>query len=512
MSKQKSSLYDFDGFRLDPAEKVLWKDGEVVSLTPKAFDTLVILVEKSGHLVEKEELISQLWPDCFVEENSLSQNVYLIRKALREESRGLRYIETVPRRGYRFIATVKEIPGEDNLEEGKQIEPAALTGSFRILRFPRRPSRFSRAMLLALIPALTVLATWLIGNQLKGEDSGIKAKRNSAMAVKSSGTDIPGAYQAYARGIFFWNKRTEDGLSRSIEYFHQAIAQDSEYALAWAGLADAYAVTGYLGYKFMPSDEAFLKAQESAMKALSIDQTIAEAYAALSVVRAYYNSDLPGAEEEIKKAIGLNENNSTARQRYSIYLRDQGRLSEALREIQRAHELDPLSLPIGSNLSYIHYLLRDYDQAAICAQKVLEAEPDYFQSLIALGTTWQQKRRYEDAIALLERVRDQQKGKAGVYYNALEALGHAYAVAGHRAAAEQIIAELKACPEDKDDTTYRQALIRAGLGELDRAFALLEANSRSWTLPPVGLTLDPRFDNLRADLRYEALMKKKFGH
>jgi Tfp pilus assembly protein PilF len=338
-----------------------------------------------------------------------------------------------------------------------------------------------------------------------------ESKSISVLPLKPSGTENPGAYQAYARGIFFWNKRTEEGLSRSIEYFHQAIAQDSQYAKAWAGLADAYAVTGYLGYKFMPSDEAFLKAQEAALKALVIDQTIAEAHAALSVVRAYRDSDLPGAEKEIKKAIALNETSATAHHRYSIYLRDQGRLSEALREIQRAHELDPLSLPIGSNLSYIHYLLRDYDQAAICAQKVLEAEPDYFQSLIALGTTWQQKHRYEDAIALLEKVRDQQKGKAGVYYNALEALGHAYAVAGRRSAAERVIAELKACPEDKDDTIYRQALIRAGLGELDRAFALLEANSSSWTLPPVGLTLDPRFDNLRADLRYEALMKKKFG-
>ncbi|MCI0662077.1 MAG: winged helix-turn-helix domain-containing protein [Acidobacteria bacterium] len=511
MSKQKSNIYDFDGFRLDITEKVLWKGGEVVPLTPKAFDTLVILVEKSGHLVEKEELISQLWPDSFVEENSLSQNVYLIRKALREESQGIRYIETVPRRGYRFIATVKEIPGEDNQEDGKQIGHAGLTKPLPILWSPQRPPRFSRAILFALMLALTLLATGLIWSALRRYDPGINAKRITAVSLNPSGTDIPGAYQAYARGIFFWNKRTEDGLSRSIEYFHQAIAQDSQYALAWAGLADAYAVTGYLGYKYMPSDEAFLKAQEAAMKALSIDQTIAEAYAALSVVRAYYESDLAGAEKEIKKAIALNENNATVHQRYSIYLRDQGRLREALREIQRAHELDPLSLPIGSNLSYIHYLLRDYDQAAICAQKVLEAEPDYFQSLIALGTTWQQKRRYEDAIALLEKVRDQQKGKAGVYYNALEALGHAYAVAGHRAAAEQIIAELNACPEDKDDTTYRQALIRAGLGELDRAFALLEANSRSWTLPPVGLTLDPRFDNLRADLRYEALMRKKFG-
>src|SRR5262245_14210104 len=120
MSKRKINLYDFGGFRLDIAEKVLWKGDEAVPLTPKAFDTLVILVEKSGHLVEKEELISQLWPDSFVEENSLPQNVYLIRKALREESHGIRYIETVRRRRYRFIVAVKDIPGMASLEDGNQ--------------------------------------------------------------------------------------------------------------------------------------------------------------------------------------------------------------------------------------------------------------------------------------------------------------------------------------------------------------------------------------------------------
>ncbi len=344
---------------------------------------------------------------------------------------------------------------------------------------------------------------------MDGSDAQLTTDERKHLAWRS--TENPEAYQAYARGLFFWNKRTEDGLSRSIGYFNEAIAKDPRYALAWAGLADAYAVTGYLRYKFMPANDAYRKAEEAATRALEIDRTMAEAYTALSVVRAYRDSDLPGAEKEIKKAVALKENSATAHQRYSIYLRDQGRLSEALIEIQRAHELDPLSLTIGSNLAYIHYLRSDYDQAAICAQRVLETEPDYFQSLIALGPTLQQQRKYQEAIALLEKVKDQQKGKAGVYYNALEALGHAYAVAGQRAAAERIIAELKACPEDRDDTTYRQALIRAGLGDLDKAFALLEANSDSWTLPPVGLTLDPRFDNLRADPRYEALIRKRFG-
>ena len=504
MFRQDNSVYEFGPFRLDLAEKALSKDGESVSLTPKAFDTLLILIEKNGRLVEKEELMKQLWPDTFVEENSLSQNIYLVRKALGEESQGARYIETVPRRGYRFSASVREISGRDKtMAEGAETRvlverngsPAGTLTIASVLVPHLR--RFSRTSLFALGAALTLLAFWLIWSPPRRSVAGF--------------TENPEAYQAYARGLYFWNKRTEDGLSRSIGYFNEAIAKDPHYALAWAGLADAYAVTAYLRYKFTTANDAYRKAEEAAKKALEIDQTMAEAYTAMSVVRAYRDGDLPGAEKEIKKALALKENSATAHQRYSIYLRDQGRLSEALGEIQRAHEFDPVSLTIGSNLAFIHYLRRDYDQAASCARRVLETEPDYFQSLVVLGPTLQQQGKYQEAIALLEKVREQQKGKASVYYNALEALGHAHAVAGQRAAAERIIAELKACPEDKDDTTYRRALIRAGLGELDMAFDLLEANSDDWTAPPVGLTLDPRFDNLRADPRYEYLMRKRFG-
>jgi DNA-binding winged helix-turn-helix (wHTH) protein/Tfp pilus assembly protein PilF len=511
MAKPNHSLYEFDHFRLDLAEKMLTRDGAAVPLTPKAFDTLVLLVEKSGRLVEKGELMNHLLPDTFVEENSLSQNIYLVRKALGEESQGPRYIETVPRRGYRFAASVRKVSTRDmTAAEGSETHALvarseSLTGALAMAHaLSPLLRRISRTSLLALAPVLTLLAIWLIWSAPRGFTD---ERKHSIWRS----TENPEAYQAYARGLFFWNKRTEDGLSRSIGYFNEAIARDPHYALAWAGLADTYAVTGYLGYKFMRADDAYRMAEEAATKALEIDQTMAEAHTAMSVVRAYRDGDLPGAEKEIKKALALKEDSATAHQRYSIYLRDQGRLSEALAEIRRAQEIDPLSLTIASNLAYIHYLRREYDQAANCARRALETEPDYFQSLIALGPTLQQQRKYEEAIALLEKVRAQQNGKAGVYYNALEALGHAYAVAGRRAAAERIIAELKAFPEDKDETTYRQALIRAGLGDLDNAFALLEANSGSWNLPPVSLRLDPRFDNLRADPRFEALMKKRFG-
>jgi TolB-like protein/Flp pilus assembly protein TadD len=316
------------------------------------------------------------------------------------------------------------------------------------------------------------------------------------------------AYQSYARGIFFWNKRTEEGLMRGVEYFKQAIEEDPNYALAWAGMADAYAVSGYMDYKFVPAEEAYRRARDAATHAIEIDRTIAESYNALSVVKAYRDGDFPGAEEEIKKAIALQPNNATAHQRYAIYLRDQARLDESLKEVQYAHQLDPLSPTIGTNLAYIYYLRRDYEQAERQCQKVLETEPDYFQTLIALGLIYQQQNRFQESIALLEKVRGQTSGKGTVYLNILETLGTAYARAGLRQKAEKIILELKMLPENRDSVAFCQALVHSGLGEIDKALTLLKASSKSWNMPPVTLMLDPRFDDLRAYYKYGELTKR----
>jgi tetratricopeptide (TPR) repeat protein len=226
-------------------------------------------------------------------------------------------------------------------------------------------------------------------------------------------------------------------------------------------------------------------------------------------VKAYRDCDFRGAEEEVRKAIALQPNNATAHQRYAIYLRDQARLDESLKEVRYAEELDPLSPTIGTNLAYIYYLQREYEQAVRQCKKVLELEPDHFQTLLVLGMTYQQQQKYQDAIALLEQARRQTKGNGGVYFSALETLGTAYARAGLRQKAEEIISELKLLPENKDYIAFYQALVYTGLGEIDRALTLLEASSGSWDVPPIVLTLDPRYDNVRADYRFGELMGRK---
>ncbi len=519
MLNQTGCIYEFGPFRLDPAEKTLWRDGQPVPLTPKAFDTLLILVEKGGRLVEKDELIRRLWPDSFVEENSLPQNIYLLRKALEKDGQGIRYIETVPRRGYRFIAqTRKDRAGADelagalkNMPESSKSSAGSEQPALASITSPRGKRAFS------LIAFFSLLAIALVANVFSVKDV-ISEKAMQAAKLKLAAgerrrlaqryTENPEAYQDYARGLFFWGKRTEDGLSRSITYFKQAVQKDSRYAQAWAGLADAYAVSAYLGYQELPEQEAYRQAQAAALKALELDDTVAEAHAALSVVKAYRDYDLRGAEAAARHAVALQPDSATAHQRLSIYLRDQGRLEEALAAIRRAQEIDPLSLNIGSNLAYIQYLRRDYEAVIAECGKVLETEPDYFQTLISLGMAYEQQQKHDEAIAALGKARERTRGQTGVYLSTLETLGHAYAAAGRWAEAAQILDELSSLPAQDGDREYYSALIRAGLGETDQAFALLEESSKSWRTPPVALMLDPRFERLRADARYQHLFKK----
>ncbi|HYP25608.1 MAG TPA: winged helix-turn-helix domain-containing protein [Blastocatellia bacterium] len=645
-------LYAFGPFRLDAAEKLLLKNDEPVPLTPKAFETLLILVQKNGSLVQKDELVAQLWPDSFVEENSLAQNIYLLRKALGEGPGEHAYIETVPRRGYRFIAKVTRLREDDEapaieskapvgagFEEEAGREVASEIDPGPTARAVINRSRMLAPSLLALVAlAALAAASYLLLQKVAGPPLETKPKAIAVLPFKSLGgggndellglgitdamitkfsnlqqisvrptssifkytaaaydpstagrelgvdavlegtvqrvndrvrvtvqlinvrdgeplwadrfdekftsvfavqdsiseqvaqalelklnsderrqlvkryTENAEAYQAYVRGVFFWNKRTDGGLSRSIEYFKQAIEKDPEYALAYAGLADSYALVGYLEYGLLPPREAYEHARAAAMKALELDESIAEAHSALAIVKAYRDGDWPGAELANKRAIALKANHPTVHHRYSIYLRDQGRLDEALEEIELAHKLDPLSPVIGSNLAYVLYLRRDYDRAAESCRKVLETEPEYFQSLIALGMIYEQKKMYGEAIELLGRVREQTRGRGGVYYYALEALAHAQAAAGNRDEAQKLLTEMTRVSEQKkDNVEFNKAMILAGLGEVNKAFELLERDAGNWISPPPTLALDPRFDNLRVDSRYQKLMHRRFG-
>jgi serine/threonine protein kinase/Flp pilus assembly protein TadD len=312
------------------------------------------------------------------------------------------------------------------------------------------------------------------------------------------------AYQLYLKGRYWWNKRTEEGLKKGIEYFKQAIAKDPVYALAYSGLADCYAILANIGTS--PPKEAYPKAQAAAVRALEIDDTLAEAHTSLAMVKTFYNWDWSGAEEEVKRAIELNPNYAMAHEAMGHTLWKTGRLEDAIMEEERALELDPFSLAINRDVGQAFYYARQYDRAIEQLRKTLELDPNFITARSALGTAYVQKSMYKESIAEFEKVLVTSPG----YTIALMDLGYAHAVAGRRAEAEEVLDQLTEISKRKYVPAGYMARICVGLGEKDKTFEWLE---RSYEERSIGsyfenLKADPAYDPLRSDPRFADLLRR----
>ncbi|MBF8295776.1 MAG: hypothetical protein HW389_2321 [Bacteroidetes bacterium] len=313
-------------------------------------------------------------------------------------------------------------------------------------------------------------------------------------------------YELYLKGRFYWNKRTEEGMRKAIEYFDQAIEKDPNLALVNAGLADSYIFLGLQEATLggTPPKESFPKAKAAALKAVEIDETLAEGHTSLAVVKRYYDRDFVGAEREFKRAIELNPNSAYTHLHYAISIVGMGRLDEALAEVKRARELDPLSLAINSTVGWVLYFARQYDLSIEQLKKTLEMDPNFAIAHYRLGLAYQQKERHEEAIAAFQKAVTLSGGGP----LAIAALGHAYAVSGRRNEAQKVLAELHELAKQRYVAAFYFAAIYAGIGEKDQAFAWLEKAYEERSESLLRLNYDPRFNSLRADPRFKELLKK----
>ncbi|HEU4597697.1 MAG TPA: protein kinase, partial [Pyrinomonadaceae bacterium] len=311
------------------------------------------------------------------------------------------------------------------------------------------------------------------------------------------------AYQDYLRGRYFWNKRSADGFRRAVQYFNRAIERDPSYALAYAGLADTYALMS--DYSIVPPREAMPKAKAAALRAIELDETLSEAHTSLAFVHMAFDWAWGEAESDFRRAIELNPNYATAHQWYASYLVQVGRSREALAEIRRAQELDPLSAIISANAGLYLYYARDYDAATEQLRKTLEVDEQFGVAHLYLGYVYlQQAGRADEAVAELQKA----VKYMGEDPETLSALGHAYAVAGRRAEAVAVLTQLRALRERGYVSPYFVAVVHAGLGDLDPAFAALEESYRDRHPGMILLKSDPRFDPLRKDARFSKLIRR----
>lgn len=422
-----SPVFEFSTFRMDVAKRLLFRSGEPVSLVPKAYDILAFLVRHRDRVVTKAELIKAVWPDTFVEEGNLTQNISVIRKALGESPKEHRFIVTIPGRGYRFSADVRE-PQATRDEHGK-------------------------------------------------------------------------AHQLFLKGRHLLNKRLTGTLSEAITCFLQSTDEDPQFAPAWVGLADSYALLSLYGAS-MPRD-VLPKSKAAALSALRIDPGLADAHNSLGVVELFYEWNWPAAEQAFRRAIELNPEYGDAHQRYGIYLTAMGRFAEAHAALARAQELDPLSRIIATIAGYPSYYSRDFDAAVRQFRHVSQIDPNFSMAHFRLGLTYAQQGKLDEALTELTLSKGLSNDR-----DVVAALGRVHAMRGERAQAESAIAELHERSRDTFVSPYQLAVIYVALGDGARAFEWLEKAlvDRSYWI--IYLNVDPALDPLRGDARFDDLRRR----
>ncbi|MCI0489097.1 MAG: tetratricopeptide repeat protein [Blastocatellia bacterium] len=329
--------------------------------------------------------------------------------------------------------------------------------------------------------------------RITGEDRERLAKRETADTE---------AYRLYLKGRYYWNMRNEEGLKQGINYFNQAIAKDPSYALAYAGLADCYGLLS--NYSSTPPQESMPRARAAALRALEIDERLAEAHASLGLVKKEFEWDFAGAQKEFERAIELNRNYPTAYQWQAENLVLLGRLDEALEAMKRAAELDPFSLIIGGEVGWVLYHAHRYDEAIAQLRKMVETDPDFHRNHFFLGRVYEQKHKYAEAIEETQKA----ISLSGGYALFKASLGHIYGMAGRREEARKILEELQERAKREYISPFALALIHTGMGDKDRAFASMEKAYEARDTILVNYLKDPQLDTLRSDARLKDLIAR----
>jgi TolB-like protein/DNA-binding winged helix-turn-helix (wHTH) protein/Flp pilus assembly protein TadD len=312
------------------------------------------------------------------------------------------------------------------------------------------------------------------------------------------------SYEDYLKGRYYWNKRSEEGLTKAIEYFQSATQKDPHSALAFAGLADCYSIIGSAIVGSVPSQEVAPKARAAALKALELDNSLAEAQTSLATVRFNYDWNWASAASGFQRSIELNPSYATAYQRYSLYLMAMGRTQESLTQMNRARDLEPLSISMNFSLGWRLYMARQYDPAINQLRNTLEMDPNFALPRMVLGQAYEQKGLYPQAIVELQNA-------ASISHDSppmLGSLGHALGVAGNKTGAGKILDQMLGQSKKQYVSPFYISLVYAGLHENEKAMDWLEKAFEDRSNAIVFLKVDPNFDGLRSNPRFQALLRR----
>ena len=321
-------------------------------------------------------------------------------------------------------------------------------------------------------------------------------------ALKNVKVVDPEAYESYLKGRYFWNKRTAEGLKVALAYFNQAIEEDPKYAQPYSGLADTYALLGDWQYAVMTPKEAFPKAKAAALKAVELDSALGEAHNSLAFVLDGFDWDLDAGGKEFRRAIELNPGYATAHHWYAWHLGLLGRYDEAVAEMRKAENLDPLSLIINADLAELLVLAHSYDESIGQSRKTIEMDPNFAFAHNQLAQAYLQKHMYGEAVAELQKAVQLSESNPTCIAN----LARAYVVSGKRSEAAKLLSDLKKRSTPAYSYASEIAVIYVALGDTDQAMNWLEKGYAERFNP--GVLLRPGFDPLRSDSRFQNLVHR----
>jgi TolB-like protein len=532
-------------------------------IEPKVMQVLVCLIHHAGEPVSKEELMSTVWSDTFVTDDVLTRSVSELRRVFEDHAKDSRVIQTIPKRGYRFIGKIEcnapriqslavlplenlsHDPEQEYFAEGltealitslAKIGPLRVVSRTTVMQYRKTDKtlpQIARELSVDAVVEGTVLRS---GDRVRISAQLVQASTDTHLWAESYEGDLrdvlglqadvaqaiarevqvkltpqerahfaqvhpvdPEAYEAYLKGRYHWNRRSGEGLGKAVQYFQQAIAKDPTYAAAYSGLADARSILGLWG--LVPPEEGCGRAKGLALQALEMDGSLAEAHTSLAWATMHYDYDFLAAEREFERSIELNPRSAMAHHMFGFCLAMMGRYEEGYTELQRALRLEPHWSNIHFGLAFVYWSSRRYDQAIDRCEKALELDPNSVQALGWLGFSYTASLMYEPAIAAIRKgVELSQRAPVPV-----AGLGEAYAAARRCEEARNILQELS---KQRHVPAYFVGRIYAALGERDEAFRWLEAAYRERGEWLVLLKIDPRFDSLRSDPRFQDLMRR----
>jgi len=477
MNRFPRRFYQFASFRVDVAERQLWRDGELVPLTSKIFDILLVLVENSGHTLGKDELMSRVWSDTFVEEGNLNRSISTLRKVLGDDSHEQRFIKTVPKQGYRFTADVKEILEDEETvmvenktryqlkvwEEVREKEKWSGLWSFRF------------TSVIAILCLIVVIAFVFVWNRTQKNGA-----RNLSSVNETKSTE---AWEFYKRGRALWQTRNGESLHKATVLLEQAVQKDPNFALAHAALADAYV----FDFRY------WQKAESTALEAIRLDPNLGEPHATIGFAKMFWEWKLKEAEAEFKKAVQLSPDYAIAHQWYAINLWTISNAGNAAyAEMKLALELEPNSASINADMCQTLYFLRRYDEAIAQCKKTLTLDDKFQNAHQYLYEIYNTKGMHAEAVETFFKI--EEISLIPLPLDLLDNLRKAYQTGGILTFWKMRIKFLT--------TNYRIAQHYARLGEKDRSLFYLRQAYETRDFEFYLFLADPVFDEFRDDSRY----------